>query len=249
IARRLDAVALGAVVPELMRGELALELAQRWTADGAAPGAAASYQRRTERGSLDFRLVHAPGGSRAFARARDEFSASASRSLSRRTSLHGSYWRSVDDGSVTFGRLRSGGAAAGASHQVSNALSITLSGHHHSFATDGETNGFDSRQTTGALAAMFQHGSIMLRLGTELAEASRITRFDGMVPVEESGPRRRLGGPAGVRTAIGNFGLSGRLERNEPFSGAFPRQSEVTNRASGIPLATMGRSRVVLGGS
>ena len=76
------------------------ELAYRSSAYGSGVGVAAmlSHDRKGERASL--RLAHAPGGSAAFARAKNELQASYGRSLTDRWSMDAAASRTQDDGRV-----------------------------------------------------------------------------------------------------------------------------------------------------
>jgi hypothetical protein len=77
--RSLDAFALAGSMPDVIGGRFGAELAHRRHDGGADAGWAATYLRRSNDESVDVRYSHAPGGSRAFARAAEELSLNASR--------------------------------------------------------------------------------------------------------------------------------------------------------------------------
>lgn len=245
--RRLQAVSLRAQVPEFMSGALAAEVAQRWTAQGASPGAAVSYDRHAGTGSLTFHAMHAPGGSGAFARASNEVAAAASRSVGQLVSLSGSFWASEDQGASTLGRLTALSASLGVARRMSSAVGISLSVQHNTFNTDGAAAGFGSSQTEGSLAIVAGTAGVRIRAATLIGTAGRSTRFAGQAGVEESGYRRTLEGLVQWTGARGSLDLAGRVERNDIRSGTLPQQVEVSLRASDVPLSTIAGIRVVAG--
>jgi hypothetical protein len=245
--RELDAVSLGAQLPAFMQGALAAEVAQRWTALGASPGAALNYDRQTAGSALTLRAVHAPGGSRAFARATNEVTASASRSLPARMSVFGSLWLSEDRGSSALGHLRSRSGSLGLSRRIGSHVSASASVQHNSFSTSGSTSGFSNAQTEGAMALGFARNGLRARAAVQFGEGSRSTRFTEVGAVEESGTRRGLDASIGWSGGRGTLELSGRMEQNEIGSGTIPRQVELLLRATDIPVVTVGRSRLVIG--
>lgn len=245
--RELDAVSLGAQLPTFMSGALAAEVAQRWTARGASPGAALNYDRQTDGSSLSLRAVHAPGGSNAFARATNEVSASASRILAPRTSVFGSLWLSEDRGSSTLGELRSRSASLGVSRRLSPAVSVSAAAQHNSFSTNGITSGFGNAQTEGTLAVLYSQSGLRARAAAQVGHTRRTTRFGVQPGVEESGARKAFDASIGLTGNRGNLELAGRIEQNDIRSGTVPQQIEVSLRATDVPVVTMGSSRLVLG--
>jgi hypothetical protein len=67
--RVLDALSLGAGWNEFLGGQVATEVARRRTDGGIGMGWSTGYTRRSSDESVDIRYMHAPGGTRAFARA------------------------------------------------------------------------------------------------------------------------------------------------------------------------------------
>jgi hypothetical protein len=68
---------------------------------------------------FDVRYVYAPGGSHAFARATEEFAATANRKLTKRLSITGSAWRSKDDRGAALTSLDMEGLTVGGRLAVS----------------------------------------------------------------------------------------------------------------------------------
>lgn len=247
--RRLDALSLSAELPGFLRGRLGAEVAQRWTARGSAPGVAVEFDRRGTAGQLSLRAMHAPGGSGAFARATDELSALVSRNLGPRLALFGSYWSSRDDGSATFGALRSTTASAGARQQLSGTLSVGLSLQHSAFGANADLTGFQSSETGAQLTATAIRGSLRLHAIGTVSEVSRGTRFPGQVTDREAGLRTGISGTATVTTSHGVMELSGRFDRSGTGSGTIPRQVELAIRVHQVPVLRIGDARLLLNGS
>src|SRR3989441_1960424 len=109
-ARRLQAIALGGRAP-IRRGPAPGPGAGHAAlAPGAGLGWLMELHREAESDHLLLRYVHAPGGSGAVARVRNEVSGFGTRALAGGVLLSGSYWRS-DDENAAFSRLHSGGWA------------------------------------------------------------------------------------------------------------------------------------------
>ena len=245
--RRLQAVSLRAQMPGLLSGAVAAEVAQRWTARGASPGASVSYDHQSAVGSMSVRAMHAPGGSGAFARASNEVAVAASRSVGALVSVSGSIWASEDRGSSALGNLNALSASFGVARRMSRVVGVSAAVQHNTFTTDGTAAGFGSSQTEGSLALVASGGGVRVRAAALLGEAARSTRFAAQAGVEESGYRRTLEGSIQWTGTRGTIDLSGRLERNDIRSGTLPQQVEVSLRAADVPLTTIAGVRLVAG--
>src|SRR5439155_5643076 len=106
--RRLQAIALGGSAPIGGGTTVAAELANRRFAAGEGLGWLMEVRREAEADHLFLRYVHAPGGSGAFARVRNELSGFGPRAAAGGVLLSGGYWRS-DDEDAAFSRLHSSG--------------------------------------------------------------------------------------------------------------------------------------------
>ena len=220
--RQLDAIAFGAMVPGVFRGTFNAELAQRRYDTGSGLGWTTGFQRFTSRDNVSVKLAHAPGGSRAYARATDEIVASASRMVTERVSLHGSYWNSRDDAGVALSRLDNEGWNLGTQLKVTSDLSLDLSGRRSAFSADGIAGGFGTEETYGTVALTARRGPAYATGSGSFGTTSRTTTVLGGGSIVEGGNQAIAFGSLGVGGARGTIELSGRYERNDASSGRHP---------------------------
>ena len=95
--RSLDAMGLRLSVGTAGERQWLTEVAWRDYQTGRGLGISTGVQHVGQRSTFDLRVLHAPGGSRAFARAVDDITLSASRSLGTRAYLSGGGWLQRDD--------------------------------------------------------------------------------------------------------------------------------------------------------
>jgi hypothetical protein len=76
------------------------ELAMRSHGNGPSLGVTGSYRYSGAATAFDFRALHAPGGTQSFARASNEYTVSASRTLGRRHGISGGGWWQNDANAV-----------------------------------------------------------------------------------------------------------------------------------------------------
>ncbi len=247
--RSLDALSVGATLPQLWQGTLAGELAERWTALGASPGWSMSYDRRSTNDNLSVRVLNAPGGSTAFAQAADQVFAAAGHRLSRHLSLNGSYTMSEDDAGTGFGQLRSSGWTVGPQLQLSNALGFAISARQTSFAASGSSGSFSNGESGVDLSATFRHGLMYLTSFGSMVDASNSTSMPSGGQLVQEGLRKTMNTAIGVNTTRGTFELNGQLADNGPGSGQLPQQVDLTLRVDRVPLIAAHATRVYLTGS
>lgn len=132
--RTLDAYGLRMVLGTPGTSALIGELAYRDYARGRGLGVMTGYQHAGQRSSIDVRLMHAPGGSRGFARAVNEFTMSASRAMGTRLYLSGGAWLQDDDNHV-LGAARSTGWYATPTMSLGRVGSLGLELRGTAFAT------------------------------------------------------------------------------------------------------------------
>lgn len=249
LTRQLDALSLAASMPGLLRGTLSAELAQRWSESAEGLGWSAGYQRQTARDNVNVRLVQAPGGSRAFARATSELSAAASRMLTGAFGLFGSYWDSRDDAAVSFTRLGSRGWNAGAQVRISDAVSASLTGRRSDFEAAGSAGAFGTVDQ-GILATLSgREGRWYGNLTATMGRTSRTTSVTGGGSLDEAGRSRGAYGAVGMALGGGIVELGGRYDRYDQYSGHLPETGEIGVRADRVPLFAAHGVRLLAGGS
>jgi hypothetical protein len=106
--RELTAASVGVAVPAGRSASISGEVAHRKYPGGTGTGWAAELIRDDEGNRSQLRVVHAPGGSSAFARATDEVTASLTQKLTGRMSVSASGWR-LTDATETFAGLNTDG--------------------------------------------------------------------------------------------------------------------------------------------
>ena len=169
--RSLDAMGLRLSVGAAGERQWLTEVAWRDYQAGRGLGIATGVHHAGQRSTFDLRVLHAPGGSRAFARAVDDITLSASRSLGTRAYLSGGGWLQRDDNPLL-------GAAHNRGWFVTPGMSIPRLG------TMGlEVRGlqFQSSVATNRLAnTEFSGGGVFSTgvLGTSLIARSSLARID-----------------------------------------------------------------------
>jgi hypothetical protein len=246
-ARSLDAFTLGGSINEMFGGRFGAEVAQRRHAGGAAAGWATTWLRRTHDESFDFRYAHAPGGSKAFARAAEELSLNGSRRISDRLHVSAGGWRSRDEG-TSLSDLHMSGLSFGANIAVDDDINVVLGARQ---------SGFDARTALGAFGSGERGLDATLDVRRDrwtaevtgsFANLSRTTTVSdaGEAVIRQSAPRAgargslTLGSPYG-----GSMAFTGRYERVGPGVGAAPEQWAYGLRLTARPtLRLAGPSRL-----
>jgi hypothetical protein len=235
--RSLDALSIGGAMQDILGGHVGAEIAHRRVDETMAAGWSATYLRRTPDESLDLRYVHAPGGSRAFARASEELSANISRKLSGSLHVTGGAWRSADQGIATLSALTMSGLNLGASFAIEKDLHLSVNGH---------TSGFDARTGIGVFGSGeravvttldLRRNNWSAEVSANVASIERTTSFsDTSMVAVQSAPRGGLRGllTSGRPDAMA-FSLTAQYERSGPGVGAAPEQWSYGVRFNGRP--------------
>ena len=234
--RRLDAVSVGARIPTPLDATVEAELAGRRWDGGSALGARIEGERRSVHDNATLRLLHAPGGSAAFAPARDELSASVSRVLASRWLLSGSGWWNSDAGVVTRG-MRSSGWSIQPQYSLSDRTSMALRVQASAFDMDG----LDTRLRTAeqALSGVLStrrntlYGSTSFGVGTntrESANAAAVMHFN------ERLVRSTTEVIGGWTSALGTIELNATAERNLSGTGLTPDRSRAGVRVDRLAV-------------
>jgi hypothetical protein len=225
-SRTLDAVALGGTSRTFLGGRLGAELAHRRHEGGNGAGWTATYLRRTNDESIDIRYAHAPGGSRAFARAAEELSLNTSRKITDRLHLSGGAWRSRDDG-ASLSNLHMAGWTFGANIAVAEELTFTLAGRESAFDAHTNLGAFGSGERGVDATMNLRRGWWSTQVTTSVANLSRTTTSaDGSGAVfRQSAPRAGARGSLTLGSMNGtSLAWTGHYERVGPGVGAAPEQ-------------------------
>jgi len=138
-------------------GRLGTELAWREYASGSGLGWGVNFVERSDRGHVDVRYVHAPGGSGAFARAVDEVAVSADRSFGR-FNLSGSLL-SASDRNAAFDELDSNAWSLTPQYRITDNTSVRLSVRGYDYDVRGTTS-FGSSEAGVAAGLTSQVGKL-----------------------------------------------------------------------------------------
>lgn len=243
----LDAVSAGAAGHSATFGDLTSELAYRRYAAGQGLGWAASMRRQSASGSLDARVLHAPGGGRAFAQGTDQFALSGSRRVASWLSTGGSYWRTGDD-NASVGALHSNGWAFGPTLSLPRGgASLALEARGSSFGASGAYGAMGERETQLAALLDVRRGPVYFTTNATTGRIERTTAADGAALPAAAGNRFDGRSALGVALAGGTVEATAALQRTSGAAAFFPEQRAVGLRADRIPLAFTGRLRATAG--
>jgi hypothetical protein len=144
--RQLDALGIGGRFSPWERSAISAEIAERRHADGNGVGLTADFVGRVFDTRTDLRVLHAPGGSSAFAQARDLVTANLARSDFQRVSTAASAWWTADD-NATFSALDSRGGAFSTSVSLPLNLEVGSDLRRLEFTSVDTMGRFTSRQS------------------------------------------------------------------------------------------------------
>jgi hypothetical protein len=154
--RSLDVTGIGGEVSPWAHGFASAQVAERQYRDGSGVGAAGEIRGPVAGGDFDVRVVHAPGGTSAFAPTRDALSASASRGFGRlRTDA--SYWGTQDRGTTAM-NMSSSGWSVSPSYALFAPLTVGVDVLHSAFASSDERGAFGSGQHELGVRGRFLRG-------------------------------------------------------------------------------------------
>jgi hypothetical protein len=142
-------------------------LASRSYQQGSGVGAEADFRGPIAGGDFSFRAIHAPGGTLAFAPARDAITAGADRALGRlRTTA--AFW-STQDGETGHASLGSTGWSVSPTYDLFSTFSLGMDVMHSGITARDSLGGFGSTQTDYGLRARY------LSAGFDVAADTRLT--------------------------------------------------------------------------
>ena len=224
--RSLDALSLGLGARELLGGRWGAEFAQRRFDGGVAPGWSGSYTRRTPDETFDIRYVHAPGGTRGFARALNEFAVNANRRVTDRLHFTGGIWRSEDEGGESLNTLTMDGWTLGGSYATSDRLQFSVTAHQNGFGAATSLGEFGSAEHGIDVTVEARRGGYTAQLTANGANIERRTTLRDSTTTLITQRAPRAGGRALFSYGIAdvNLGVTGQYEHTGPGVGAAPIQ-------------------------
>ncbi len=224
ISRQLDAIALGAGLDHVGGGTWQGEVARRRFALGSAFGWSTSFVRRTPADAVQLRYTHAPGGSGAFARATEDFAASASRDVGRRLALTGSLWHSFDDGSTTFSGLTVEGWSLESRLDVGPQVDFSLGARGTGFLARTAAAEFGSGERAVEGGVVARVGSVAVQGMATASDLTRRTTLEAGDLLVQRAPRRSLRGTLSTGGSSGTIGVTGQYDEAGPGVGMPARQ-------------------------
>lgn len=247
VTRSLDAISGGLSFGSSFERRLSSELAYRKFDAGAGLGAATSVSLRDDRGSIEARVAHSAGGSQAFARATNEFTASANRQLTSWATINASGWQL--GGAVASARsLRTNGWTIAGNARVSSTTSLTLGARRSGYSSEAAGGSFGSADQAAFGAVQLHAGSVGAAFDATLGARSR-TMQGTDAAITDRTLISRYASTLNYSASVGTLGLTGAIADNGVGAGYPGRQVEYGAQADGIPLVSIGRARVVAGGS
>jgi alpha-galactosidase-like protein len=248
--RRLQAVGVGAVSPPFAGVTVSGELAERRFSAGEGLGWMTDLTRQTRQDFGELRFIHAPGGSTAFARARDEFSAVGSRGFGGRLTVGAGVWSSDDD-NTTFSRLHTSGWSLAPRFDLTAHTSLELEARASGFEAQSAAGLLGNGETVVRLGVTTQRGAMYLSGSGSVGSASQKASLPGGPLIETSAGRQSVRAVGGVAAERGTVELSGSFEHNGAGVGFLPLQYVVGVRltrvalssAPGTPLLSVGVQR------
>lgn len=231
--RELSSVGVTASKNLSSNSEWRFDGAWREYADGRGLGVSSGFRTASEAGSVDLRASHAPGGMRAFARATDDVTLSASRRLGSIGRVQLSGWMQSDM-IPQSGSLANRGLTALLSRQIGDrGPTLGLDARHMEFrTTGGSAKVTNSEDAIGPfldavvwgwqLQARSVAGMQSRLLSVELSESRSATpRLENRVQLVRS-------------LALGSFSASWSAQRYLTHSSPFSSQEQLSFRVDGV---------------
>ena len=242
--RQLQAVGFGAVSPAFAGISAAGELAQRWYSGGNGLGWISEFRRQTRDDFGLLRVVHSPGGSAAFAHARDEFSATGSRIVGTRLTVAAGLWSSDDDNS-TFSKLHTQGWSFSPRYDLTSRTSFQLEARSNSFEANSAAGLLGNGETVLRVGVTTQRGTAFLSGAATLGSARQSAGVPGGAMVSTSAARQSFSVAAGSATERGTLELNASFDHSGAGVGLLPYAYVLGLRAQSVALGSSPRSPMV----
>lgn len=223
LVRNLDAVGASLETQPWTNADVTGTVAERTYRDGSGLGAEADLRGPLAGGDLLLKITHAPGGTAAFAPARDALSFGAARSLGRLLTNF-SYWSMKDDNAAQSA-IGSAGWSLSPTYAILPTFTLGADVMHSSVTSRDSLSGFGSTQTDYALRAR------LLAAGFDIAATTRLSNLtqsvaDSAISVQDGASRRVINQLSIDRVgARGSIGVSGSIQAASFGLTAAPPQS------------------------
>ena len=189
---------------------------------GTGVGYTAQFAHRAARNHLRLVLVHAPGGSNAFARAENEVHASVARAVSDRYDIAASYARTTD-AQAAAGAVQSHSYALAQQYLATGQLALRTDVRVASFAVTGDPFSFGNGERHLGAGATGRRGAVTWSADIAIEQLRRGLRADGIDATERGA---RFAGRSTLSRALlfGSLMLETSYERNARGTGYLPEQ-------------------------
>jgi hypothetical protein len=220
MVRSLDVAGVGVEATPWRQSLVSAQVAERQYADGSGLGAAGEVRGPLAGGDLDLRVVHAPGGSAAFASTRDAYSASGGRTFGRlRTDA--SYW-GTQDKTATTSDITTTGWSASPSYSLFAPLTIGVDVRRSSFVSSDVHERFGSSQQEYGGRLHFLHGGFDLSADTRWSAVTRDAASPGGAAFSEDSRRLTHRARLDHLGPHGAIGIGGSIEAATSGAVAIP---------------------------
>lgn len=234
IEQTLDAIGVGLRSNDLGFGVVQGDIAYRNWSQGSGIGWALAAMRERPRDQATVRLIHAPGGTSAFARAADELQASGVYDFDERWNLAGSLFIASDRGARGQTSVRSRSLHLVPQYRVREDLTLRTEIRASAYNVAAEPVGFGNSETQLAATALGRYRGFSYAAGVG---AGRVARsVEGADFGSEGGYRMELSARAGRYFALGSIQLDLQYARNSAATGYLPSQLTFAARADRVQI-------------
>ena len=242
--RHLEAVGIGAVSPVFSGLSATGELAQRWFTGGDGLGWMTELKRQSPADFGLLRVVHSPGGSAAFAHARDEVSVTGSRIVGRRLSITAGAWTSDDDNAI-FSRVHTQGWSFSPRYDLTPHTSLQLEARSNSFDATSSAGSLGNGETGVRIGVNAQLGTAFVSGAASVGSARQTAGVPAGPRIATSASRQSLSAAAGAATDRGTLEVTGSFDHSGTGVGLLPYAYVLGIRARGVSLGASSRSPMV----
>ncbi len=223
LVRNLDAVGASLETQPWTNADVTGTVAERSYRDGSGLGAEADLRGPLAGGDVSLKVTHAPGGTSAFAPARDALSFGADRSLGHlRTDF--SYW-SMQDDDAAQSAIGSTGWSLSPTYAIFPTFTLGADVMHSSVTSRDSLAGFGSTQTDFGLRARLLAAGFDIGASTRLSDLTQSVA-DSTISVQDGAARRVINQLSIDRVgARGSIGVSGSVQSASFGMTAAPPQS------------------------
>jgi len=236
--QRLTSLALEAASDALPFARLSGGLAYRSYQDGSGIGALFGAHHHTQTRDIELRAVHAPGGGRAFARTRDEFSLVATQSLNERTQVGGSAYFAGDDNRA-FNDVTTNTLMLFQQYRWRPLTTFRLEARSTTFDARSGEIGFGNGEQTLIGSANSSSGSFFYSVQAAIASISRTVKSPDLGTIDARGPRHSIRTVGGLSLTNGVLQGEVAYERADARAGYLPTQLTIGGSVDRFRVAVM----------